>query len=149
VRGPRWIIDNLLIEGATGTLPGLPARGDIHLGSFLIAIVEDDRSMLEALESLLEAAGHEVLRYGSGEDFLRAARLQDIHCLISDIGLPGISGIELLRVVRTSRADLPVIIITARPEATLLKTALNEGARRVFVKPLGKAELLDAIAATP
>jgi two-component system response regulator FixJ len=116
---------------------------------FLIAIVEDDCSMLEALESLLEAAGHEVLSFGSGEDFLGAERLQDIHCLISDIGLPGISGLELLRLVHASRADLPVIIITACSEATLLKAALNEGARRAFVKPLGRAELLDAIAARP
>jgi FixJ family two-component response regulator len=105
--------------------------------------------MLEALESLLEAAGHEVLRYGSGEDFLSAQRLRDINYLISDIGLPGISGIELLRVVHASRADLPVIIITACSEAALLKAALDEGARRAFVKPLGKAELLDAIAAAP
>jgi FixJ family two-component response regulator len=103
--------------------------------------------MLEALESLLESAGYEVLPYRSGEDFLSANRLQDIRCLISDIGLPGISGIELLRVVHVRRADLPVIIITGRSEATLLKAALDEGARGVFIKPLDKAELLDNIAA--
>jgi FixJ family two-component response regulator len=104
--------------------------------------------MLEALESLLEWAGYEVLLYCSGEDFLSANRLQDIHCLISDIGLPGISGIELLRVVHASRADLPVIIITAQAEARLLTTALAAGARWALVKPLNKADLLDAIAAT-
>ena len=123
--------------------------GDIRLSRFLIAIVEDDQSVLEALESLLESAGYEVLLYFSAEDFLSANRFQDIDCLISDIGLPGMSGIELLRVVHASRVDLPVIIITACSEPTLVKAALDAGAHRAFVKPLNKADLLGAIAVTP
>jgi FixJ family two-component response regulator len=119
------------------------------LSRFLIAIVEDDQSVLEALESLLESAGYEVLLYFSAEEFLIASRLQDIRCLISDIGLPGMTGIELLQVVHASRVDLPVIIITACSEATLVKAALDAGAHRAFVKPLNKADLLGAIAATP
>jgi FixJ family two-component response regulator len=119
------------------------------LSRVLIAIVEDDRSMLEALESLLEWAGYDVLLYCSAEDFLTANRLQDINCLISDVGLPGMSGIELLRVVHASRADLRVIVITAHSDVALLKAALDAGAHRALRKPLGKADLLDAIAATP
>ncbi len=118
------------------------------MSKFLIAIVEDDRHLLVALESLLESAGYEVLLYFSGEDFLVSDRLQDINCLISDIGLPGINGIELLRVVHASRPYLPIIIITARREPALLRAAMDAGARETFVKPLDSAALLNAIAAT-
>jgi FixJ family two-component response regulator len=105
--------------------------------------------MLEALGSLLESAGYEVLLYFSAEEFLSARRLQDIDCLISDIGLPGMSGIELLQVVHASRVYLQVIIITGCSEATVVKAALDAGAHRAFVKPLNTADLLGAIAAPP
>ena len=114
----------------------------------LVAVVEDDQSVLASLESLLESAGYEVLLYCSAEDFLASGRLQDIKCLVSDITLPGITGIELLLVVRASRADLPAIVITARRDPLLLKAALDAGARHVFLKPVNSAELLDAIAVT-
>ena len=119
------------------------------MSGFLIAIVEDDQRVLEALESLLESAGYEVLLYCSAEEFLNANRFHDIDCLISDIGLPGMSGIELLQVVHAIRVGLPVIIITACSDPTLVKAALAAGAYRAFVKPLNKADLLGAIAATP
>src|SRR5580692_6550233 len=106
------------------------------LSKVLIAIVEDDRHLLVALESLLESAGYEVLLYFSGEAFLVSDRLQDINCLISDIGLPGMNGIELLRVVHASRPYLPVIIITARRDPALLQTAMDAGAHKTFLKPL-------------
>ena len=118
------------------------------MSKVLIAIVEDDRPLLVALESLLESAGYEVLLYFSGEDFLVSDRLQDINCLISDIGLPGINGIELVRVVHASRPCLPIIIITALREPALLQAAVDAGARETFVKPLHSAALLNAIAAT-
>jgi FixJ family two-component response regulator len=118
------------------------------LSKVLIAIVEDDRHLLVALESLLESAGYEVLLFVSGEDFLVSDRLQDINCLISDIGLPGMNGIELVRVVHASRPHLPIIIITASREPGLLQAALDAGARETFVKPLHSAALLNAIAAT-
>jgi FixJ family two-component response regulator len=118
------------------------------LSSFLIAIVEDDPGVLAALEGLFESAGYEVLIYPSAEELLSSDRLQDVNCLISDIGLPGMSGIELLRAIHASRADLPAIFITARREPALLQAALNAGARRVFLKPLNNAELLKAVATT-
>lgn len=112
-----------------------------------VAIVEDDESVRESLEGLLESAGYKAILYPSAEDFLSSGRLCDIVCLISDIGLPGMNGIELLRAVRTRRPQLPVIIITGRLEPTVLQAALNAGARHVFRKPLGGADLLEAIAA--
>ena len=117
------------------------------MSAHLIAVVEDDQSVLEALEGLLVSAGYEVLLYPSAEAFLGANRHQDITCLISDIGLPGLNGIELLRRLRSMRADLAAIIITARHEKALLEAALKLGARHVFLKPLNSDELLTAIAA--
>lgn len=116
--------------------------------TFIVAVVEDDRSMLESLEGLLGAAGYKVLVYLSGEEFLSSGRLQDVNCLITDIGLPGMDGIELLRLARYSRADLVAIAITARQEPHLLNAALEAGALHVFLKPLESSDLLMAIAPT-
>jgi two-component system response regulator FixJ len=113
----------------------------------LIAVVEDDQSVLEALEGLLVSEGYEVLPYTSAEAFLGANCHQDITCLITDIGLPGVNGIELLRRLRSMGADPPAIIITARHEKALLEEALKAGARQVLLKPLNSDDLLIAIAA--
>lgn len=113
----------------------------------LVAVVEDDSSMLGSLESLLESAGYEVLPYSSAEGFLRADRLRDINCLISDIGLPGMDGIELTRQIHLIRTDLVVVVITARTEQRVFNAALSAGARHVFSKPLNSAQLLDSVAA--
>ena len=121
--------------------------GDGRL-SILVAVVEDEESFLESLEGLFQAVGHEVLVYLSGEDFLQSGRLADIDCLITDFGLPGMNGIDLLRAAHAVRPGLPVIVITARPEASILSRALAAGAHRAFTKPVTDAELLKAVAAT-
>ncbi len=118
-----------------------------RLTRFIIALVEDDQSVLEALESLLEYAGYQVLLCSSAEDLLGSGRLGQIDCLVTDIGLPGISGIELLRTLRAHNPQLPAIVITARSEPALLQAATQAGARQVFLKPLDNAQLLDAIEA--
>lgn len=113
--------------------------------SILVAVVEDEESFRESLEGLLHAVGHEVLLYLSGEDFLQSGRLADIDCLITDFGLPGMDGIDLLRAARAVRPNLPVIVITARPEPSILSRALAAGAHRAFKKPVNSTELLKAV----
>jgi FixJ family two-component response regulator len=115
------------------------------LPTSFIALVEDDESVLEALESLLEYAGYHVLPFFSAEELLDSGRLHEVRLLITDIGLPGINGIELLRILRTRRADLPALVITARVE--LKQAAREAGARQVFLKPLDDSQLLEAIEA--
>jgi FixJ family two-component response regulator len=117
------------------------------LSIFRLAVVEDDVSFRESLEGLLVSVGYEVLPYLSAEDLLASGRLQDIDCVITDYGLQGMNGIELLRAVHVVRAELPVIIITARTEATILRDALAAGARRAFTKPVDTSDLLKAITA--
>lgn len=114
----------------------------------LVAVVEDDVSVRESLEGLLESAGHETILYGCGEDALDSGRLDDLDCLISDIGLPGMDGIELVREVQSRHPNLPTIVITARDEPALRQSALKAGARHFFRKPLNDGDLLDAIAAS-
>jgi FixJ family two-component response regulator len=100
----------------------------------------------ESLRELLQSVDKEVLSYASGEALLRSGQLGDINCVISDFGLPGMNGIELLRAVHAIRADIPIIIITARPEPTILTGALASGAYRAFTKPVNSIDLLNAIA---
>jgi FixJ family two-component response regulator len=120
-------------------------RREARLSKFLIALVEDDESVLEALDSLLDVVGYEVLPYHSAEELLDSGRLPDIDLLITDIGLPGISGIELLRIIRTRKMQLPSLVITARGEAAVQQAALEAGARRLFQKPLDNTQLLETI----
>jgi FixJ family two-component response regulator len=132
------------IAGGFG-FPAAYIRREARLSKFLIALVEDDESVLEALDSLLDVAGYEVLPYDSAEDLLDSGRLPDIDLLITDIGLPGISGIELLRIIRTRKMQLPSLVITARGEAAVQQAALEAGARQLFPKPLDNTQLLETI----
>ena len=121
--------------------------GDERLSVFLVAVVEDEESFRESLEGLFQAVGYEVLLYLSAEDFLRSGRLADVDCLITDFGLPGMNGIDLLRAAHAVRPQLPVIVITARPEPSILSRALAAGAHRAFTKPVNSSELLKAVRA--
>ena len=115
--------------------------------SILVAVVEDEESFRESLEGLFQAVGHEVLVYLSGEEFLQSGRITDIDFLITDFGLPGMNGIDLLQAAHAVRPDLPVIVITARPEPSILSRALAAGALRAFTKPINDAELLKLVTA--
>ena len=112
--------------------------------AFIIAVVDDDQSVLDALGLLLDSANYGVLLFTSGQALLDSASLPEISCLISDIDMPGMDGFELLRQVRTYRATLPTILITGYPDALarLPRTALPT---RFFSKPLQAPELLAAV----
>ena len=139
IRGRRDIGDNQLAI--------VFEPGDERLSIFLVAVVEDEESFRESLEGLFQAVGYEVLLYLSAEDFLRSGRLADVDCLITDFGLPGMNGIDLLRAAHAVRPQLPVIVITARPEPSILSRALAAGAHRAFTKPVNSSELLKAVRA--
>ena len=120
--------------------------GDGRLRTLRVAVVEDDESFRESLEGLLQSVGYDVLPYTSGEDLLASGRMADIDCLITDFGLPGMNGIALQRAAHAIRPELPVILITARPEPTILSRAMAAGAHRAFAKPFDTHALLEAIA---
>lgn len=112
----------------------------------LIAVVDDDYRVLESLDDLLQASGYRTLLHTSAEGLLESAALPSVDALISDIGLPGMSGIELLRTVRQSLAlPLPAILITGRSEPYLEQHANALGVLRFFTKPFDTKELLDSL----
>jgi len=112
---------------------------------FRVAFVEDDESFRESLEGLLQAAGYEILSYPSAEAFLNSGDLHQVQCLITDFGLPAMNGIDLLQAVHAVRAEVPVILVTARPDPQILKQALAAGASQVFTKPINSSALLEAL----
>lgn len=108
----------------------------------VIAIVDDDQRLLESLENLLESAGHVVRAFSSGQTLLESNTVPEIDCLITDIGMPGMDGFELQRLMSERRPDLPVILITARHEVIELLQAKHNW---FFRKPFDGQALLAAI----
>jgi FixJ family two-component response regulator len=115
---------------------------------YIVAVVDDDPRILESLESLLTSAGHAVRLFPSAEACLENDDLAKIDCLISDIGMPGIDGFELQRLVKMARPDLPVILITGRHDVTDHIGAMSQESRVLFRKPFNVRDLLAAVAAS-
>jgi FixJ family two-component response regulator len=114
-------------------------------GKSKIAVVDDDVRILESVQNLLESAGHSVCSFSSAQSLLEDDILSEIDCLIADIGMPLINGFELHRLARDARPDLPVIFITARPEAAPQKRAAAQGHQGFFRKPFDGPALLAAV----
>ena len=110
-----------------------------------IAVVDDDVRVLESIQELLESAGHSVFSFSSAQSLLQDSILFEIDCLIADIGMPLVNGFDLHRLARDSRPDLPVIFITARPEAAAQKRAAAQGHQGFFRKPFDGPTLLAAV----
>jgi FixJ family two-component response regulator len=110
----------------------------------VVAVVDDDHRTLESLADLLEAAGYDVRLYSSARMVWTRGGLSDIDCLISDIGMPDMNGIELRRLALIERPELPVILITGRPEVRAQYAPIIEP-DRYFEKPFDGQQLLAAI----
>jgi len=108
-------------------------------------VVEDDNSMREAIERLLVAAGFECAAYASAEALLARGVVGDSTCVISDLRLPGMSGLELLAALRDSDITLPFILITAHDAPGLGEKAIRCGASAYLAKPFRGTVLLDAV----
>ena len=112
---------------------------------YLIVGVDDDFRVRESLASLVESAGHLSSMFASAEDFLRSGDLVRADCLVTDLRMPGMDGIELARSIRAARPELPIIFITAHTGEGARRTALEEGALAFLYKPFDTVELLDLI----
>ena len=112
---------------------------------FTIAVVDDDRRILESLSNLLESADYAVHSFASAAALLESDWLEEIDCLISDIDMPVMDGLELLRVVRAARPELPVILITGHPELLNRLPPMCPSHYRSFKKPFDGKELLRAV----
>jgi FixJ family two-component response regulator len=116
------------------------------MGTHLISVVDDDHSVRESLARLIRSVGFGVQVFGSAEEFLSACPSREPDCLILDIRMPGMNGLELQRVLSASERDLPVVFITAHASDDEVRgRALAAGAVDYLLKPLKEEEVLRAI----
>ena len=114
----------------------------------LIAVVDDDISIRKSLDRLIRSAGLEVSVFASAEEFLNAVHPGNADCLILDVRLPGMSGIELLDYLKTRRSGIPVIFITAHGSDDGARSAASSDWTVAYlIKPFSGEELLDAVSA--
>jgi FixJ family two-component response regulator len=111
----------------------------------LISVVDDDESVRESLSGLIRSVGFGVMVFASAEEFLGSNRLLDTDCLILDMRMPGMSGIDLQRQLAASHTSIPVIFITAHGDEEARVRALNGGAVDYLLKPFSEEALLKAI----
>jgi FixJ family two-component response regulator len=110
----------------------------------MVYIVDDDPRVREALSSLLRSSGMEVRIFSSGQDFLNFQREDSCACLILDLKMPGLGGLDVQRSI-TAKTPVPVIFITGRGDIPSTVTAMKEGAIDFLTKPVDEAALLASI----
>ncbi len=113
----------------------------------MVVAVDDDRRVRESMESLIESAGYAPVMFSSGEEFLRSGSLAAATCVITDVWMPGMDGIEVQRRIRLERPNLPVIFISGRYSAETQGRAFDEGAVEFLYKPFDAVDLLEVIQA--
>jgi FixJ family two-component response regulator len=116
-------------------------------GSRFVAIVDDDRSVQRAVKDLLESAGFAAQSYGSAEEFLELEQWHQTACVVLDLVMPGMSGLDLQAKLKTLDARLPIIFITAHGDGTMKAQAMKAGALEVLSKPFDDEVLLGRVRA--
>ena len=111
----------------------------------LLAILDDDKSVQNALQDLIESEGMSTLCYDSAEQFLNSEDRHKAACLIADIRMPGMSGIEVQAKLKAERCRIPIIFITARGDIPSTVSAMKGGAIDFFTKPVDATALLNSI----
>ena len=115
--------------------------------SKLIAIVDDDEAMQDSLRDLMEAAGLAAQSFGSAEEFLKSDLHRKAACLIVDVRMPKMSGLELQTKLKEEQCDVPIIFITAHGDAKMRIQAMRRGAVEFFSKPFDHQLLLKRVRA--
>jgi FixJ family two-component response regulator len=110
-----------------------------------IAIVDDDAPLCEALGSVLKAAGFGIATYASAEEFLADPEQRNTACLILDVRLPGMNGIELQRELGAKQSQMPIIFVSAHGDASVRDLVIGAGAAAFLSKPVRSASLLNEI----
>lgn len=116
-------------------------------GTSLISVVDDDESVRDSTRTLLRSVGYKVATFASSELFLESGTLRDTECLILDMRMPGMGGLELQRRLKASDVRVPIIFVTAHGDRTNRQLAMGAGASDFFQKPFAATELIGAIKA--
>jgi len=110
-----------------------------------VFIVDDDRGMRQAIQDLVESVGLRAEAYATGHEFLRRQRTSDPSCLVLDVRLPQMSGLDFQRQLADTGVQIPIIFITAHGDIPMSVRALKSGAVEFLTKPFRDQDLLDAI----
>jgi len=110
-----------------------------------IFVIDDDPSVRQSLESLIKSVGWRVLIYGSAQEFLGSGHLDAPGCIILDVRLPGLSGLDLQQALLRAKSHLPVIFITGHGDIPMSVQAMKAGAVEFLTKPFREQDLLDAL----
>jgi FixJ family two-component response regulator len=111
----------------------------------LVAIVDDDKSIRDATDNLLQAAGFSTATFGDAESFLKSSRRRVAACVVADMRMPGMSGLEMYHALLASGERIPTVLITAYPEDTLRARAREVGIACCLSKPFAPDELLECV----
>ena len=111
----------------------------------IIHVIDDDAAMRDSLAFLLDVNGYKALLYESANVFLEQASLEAVTCVVSDIRMPGVNGIELVRRLKGRGSSCPVILITGHGDVALAVEAMKTGAVDFIEKPFDDADILEAI----
>jgi FixJ family two-component response regulator len=111
----------------------------------LLAVLDDDKSVQSALQDLIESAGMSTLCFDSAEQFLHSGATHRAACVIADIRMQGMSGLELQAKLKSERCRIPIIFITGRGDIPSAVNAMKEGASDFFTKPVDGAALLSSV----
>jgi len=120
---------------------------DVETKSALVAIVDDDDSLRDALQGLLKATGFPAEAFSSAEEYLNSGHQQETACLITDIRMPGMSGLELQAKLNEERRRFPIIFLTAHGDEKMRMQALRAGAVEFLAKPFDADALLENVRA--
>jgi FixJ family two-component response regulator len=111
----------------------------------MISIIDDDQAVREATKGLVRSLGYNASAFASAEEFLGSERLNDTSCLITDLQMPGLSGIELQDRLIADGHRMPIIFITAYPEESIRARAMKAGAVCFMSKPYSDERLVGCI----
>ena len=117
----------------------------IEHNSSVLAILDDDESVQIALQDLIESEGLSALCFASAEQFLDSSARYKASCLISDVRMPGMSGLELQAQLKNERCPLPIIFITARGDIPMAVRAIQGGAIDFLTKPIDEAAFFNSV----
>ena len=110
-----------------------------------VFIVDDDRDVRESLQELLESVGLQSKSFGTAQEFLLSPRSDGPSCLILDVRLPGISGLDLQHELKRGKVSIPIIFLTAHADVPMSVKAMKSGAVEFLTKPFRQQDLLDAV----
>lgn len=111
----------------------------------VVSVVDDDESFRAALQRLLKSAGFSVRCFASAEDFLKSGEQHETGCLIADIRMPGMSGLDLQANLNAEHCPIPTIFITAHGDEKMRLQAMRGGAVKFLAKPFDDAVLLESV----